>query len=417
MDCPAESIYNEPVGSVRSCHFKIRTFMAREEDNPDIRHLQERIASLEEETSRLTEQLAQDRSRHERLGGMLRMAPGFIFSMDSAGQILFANETFITAFGLTPGETRQGAVGPEDITTCQAQIFLGGEQQRRLLAENRQIIETGMKSYDPEYVVKFSDGTERVFQLQRERVIDPVTGNAIIVGVGADITRRIEAERRLLRGRDALLLGMLRLTEARDNETGLHLERVCAFSELLAEGLRDVYPEIDEEFIHTISVAAALHDVGKIGIADAILKKPAKLTDDEYDRMKTHTYIGADALIETKLKWGDDPLLEMAAEIAVGHHEWWDGSGYPYGLAGEQIPLSARIVALADVYDALSSTRYYKAAMSHEDACRIIRKGAGRHFDPKVVNAFESSMDEFDAIVIAAHLQEQEMSSAGGNGE
>ncbi len=172
---------------------------------------------------------------------------------------------------------------------------------------------------------------------------------------------------------------------------------------------RNSYTEIDGRYIHTISIAAALHDVGKIGIADAILKKPDKLTADEYDRMKAHTCIGADALIDTKLKWGDDPFLEMAAEIAVAHHEHWDGGGYPYGITAEQIPLSARIVALADVYDALSSARYYKAAMSHDEACRIIREGAGTHFDPKVVEAFETIADEFDAIVIAAHLQEQEL--------
>ncbi len=373
--------------------------MAKDKNSRNVSDLQQRVKELEDQLVRLKE--------------LLRVAPGFIFMMDADGHVLFANDTFARVLGLSPEELSRfettGRANDQAIAHGETQAFFGGGKMLKLTMENRDILATGRPVFEPERVVTFDDGSEKILQLQRERYTDPVTGESIVVGYGADISRRVRAEEGLLRGRDALLLGMLRLTEARDNETGFHLERVCAFSELLADALRGVYEEIDEKFIHTISVAAALHDVGKIGIADAILKKPDKLTDEEYDRMKAHTCIGADALIETKLKWGDDPLLAMAAEIAVGHHERWDGSGYPYGIAGEQIPLSARIVALADVYDAVSSVRYYKRAVSHAEACRVIRDGAGTHFDPKVVDAFASVADEFDAIVIAAHLQEQEL--------
>ncbi len=387
--------------------------MARDKNKRESNTLQRRIDELESQVRELEHRLSAGSDQSARLRELLRVAPGFIFMMDRDGQVLFANDTFARVLGFSAGEMdrleSRGVANDEDFAHGQTQAFFGGGRMLELVMENREVLESGIARHEPEYVVTFDDGSEKTLQLQRERYTDPVTGEAIVVGFGADISRRVQAEARLLRGRDALLLGMLRLTEARDNETGFHLERVCAFSELLAETLRDTYTEIDGRYIHTISVAAALHDVGKIGIADAILKKPDKLTADEYDRMKAHTCIGADALIDTKLKWGDDPLLEMAAEIAVAHHEHWDGGGYPYGIAGEQIPLAARIVAVADVYDALSSTRYYKAAMSHDEACRVIHEGAGSHFDPKVVDAFESLEREFDAIVIAAHLQEQEL--------
>ena len=137
-----------------------------------------------------------------------------------------------------------------------------------------------------------------------------------------------------------------------------------------------------------MTVTAALHDIGKVGIPDAVLKKPGKLTDEERKIMNSHTTIGGDTLIAVRQQWEQDEFLRTAAEIALAHHEKWDGSGYPYGRSGDTIGLSARIVAVADVYDALTSERVYKKAMPHEKAKGIIVEGSGAHFDPLVVEAF-----------------------------
>jgi HD-GYP domain-containing protein (c-di-GMP phosphodiesterase class II) len=138
-----------------------------------------------------------------------------------------------------------------------------------------------------------------------------------------------------------------------------------------------------------------MHDIGKVGIPDSILLKPGGLSDQERRQMQTHTLIGSDTLIAIRRRVGDDDLINMGVQVALEHHERWDGTGYPYGLKAEEIALSARIVALADMYDALTSQRVYKAAMSHEEACRIIRDARGSHFDPRIVDAFDRVADTF----------------------
>jgi putative two-component system response regulator len=159
--------------------------------------------------------------------------------------------------------------------------------------------------------------------------------------------------------------------------------------------------------------AAALHDIGKAGIPDRILLKPGRLSPEEFEIMKTHTTLGRDAIANAKRKLGVDvDYLNVAKEIAYSHHEKWDGSGYPEGLAGSAIPLSGRLMALADVYDALISRRLHKEAMSHEQATHIIQQTRGRHFDPDVVDAFLAVQDNFQAVAIAysdssADLQRQ----------
>jgi putative two-component system response regulator len=138
-----------------------------------------------------------------------------------------------------------------------------------------------------------------------------------------------------------------------------------------------------------------LHDIGKVGIPDSILLKPGRLTPEEFEVMQTHTLIGEQTLTAALEKYPEAQFLRFACEIVACHHERWDGSGYPRGLAGEQIPLCARIVALADVYDALTSKRVYKAAMTHDEAKRIIAEGAGNHFDPEIVRSFLALAEEF----------------------
>jgi putative two-component system response regulator len=199
----------------------------------------------------------------------------------------------------------------------------------------------------------------------------------------------------------AMLVALGSLAETRDNETGNHIRRTQHYVKLLAEQTRDVF-HLGEREIDMISRSAALHDIGKVGIPDAILLKPGKLTADEFGIMKTHTVLGRDTIAQAEkyLEGGSD-FLATAREIAHCHHEKWDGSGYPRGLSGDAIPPSARLMAVADVYDALRSKRVYKDAFSHDQAVGIIVAGSGQHFDPAVVRAFESVADQFLALSLA----------------
>lgn len=195
--------------------------------------------------------------------------------------------------------------------------------------------------------------------------------------------------REVLETRLQIVHSLGRAAEYKDNETGLHVRRMSEYVHIVARALG--YSEHDaDELLH----AAPMHDIGKIGVPDAILTKPGKLTPAEWAIMRQHTVIGARIL-------GDHPsgLLRMAAKIALNHHERWDGAGYPNGLAGEDIPHAARIVAIADVFDALTSVRPYKPAWSVEEAVALIRSESGRHFDPEVAAAF---LDSLPQVLIAS---------------
>ena len=196
----------------------------------------------------------------------------------------------------------------------------------------------------------------------------------------------------------AIIFAMAKLAESRDPETGEHLERMAEYSKLLCNNLR-MLPKyetvIDDKFVDNIYAASPLHDIGKVGIPDNILTKPDKLSEREFDIMKTHTVIGADTLRIVDEKHPGNALVRMGIEIAESHHEKWDGSGYPYGLAGDKIPLAGRILALGDVYDALTSKRVYKEAFSYDKSREIIIEGRGTHFDPDVVDAFIAVGNEF----------------------
>jgi len=202
--------------------------------------------------------------------------------------------------------------------------------------------------------------------------------------------------------RDSAIVGLSALAESRDNETGAHILRTQKYIKSLALDLQALPSHsslLSDEYIDLLYKSAPLHDVGKVGIPDNILLKPGKLTDDEFETMKQHPMIGAQALsiAESQME-GDSSFLMLAKEIALTHHEKWDGSGYPQKLEGEDIPLSGRLMALADVYDALISKRVYKPGFSHEKARGIILEGKGTHFDPQIVEAFMRVEDEFKAI-------------------
>ena len=200
-----------------------------------------------------------------------------------------------------------------------------------------------------------------------------------------ELTRLVALKTAQLKETQQKIIHILgRAAEYKDNETSLHVIRMSRYTRILAEAAG-----LDETHVELLTSAAPMHDIGKIGIPDNILKKPGKLTPDEYHHMKKHSEIGAQII-------GDDDseLLKMASLVASSHHEKWDGSGYTKGLMGEAIPLEGRIVAIADVFDALTSVRPYKKAWTVPDAIQFLEQGAGSHFDPNLVPLFLASMDK-----------------------
>ena len=197
----------------------------------------------------------------------------------------------------------------------------------------------------------------------------------------------------------ATIFALAKLAEARDEDTGDHLKRIQIYCRLIAEklSLRSDYKDrINAEFIDNLQKASPLHDIGKVGIRDVILLKPGKLTTEEFQEMKQHTVIGANTLEEVYQNYPGNYFVKIGIEIARSHHEKWDGSGYPDGLCGDEIPLSAQIMALVDVYDALRSKRVYKEAYSNSETKTIIIKESNRHFNPLIVETFLIFEKEFD---------------------
>lgn len=210
-----------------------------------------------------------------------------------------------------------------------------------------------------------------------------------------------EKAKQLSESQLATIFALAKLADSRDGDLGFRLDRVRLYCKLIAETLRLGSPyaeEIDPEFVTLIQHAAPLHDIGEVAVPDAVLLKPGKLTPEEWQIMKTHAEIGERTLNSIAAYHKDNAFIQMGIEIAGGHHERWDGKGYPRGLAGTEIPLSARIMALVDVYDALRSVRCYKTEATHADAVATIKAAAGSHLDPVVVAAFVELAPQFDRI-------------------
>jgi putative two-component system response regulator len=215
----------------------------------------------------------------------------------------------------------------------------------------------------------------------------------------AEVERRT---REVIAIQDVTILAMASLAETRDSDTGNHIRRTQHYIRVLANKLKD-HPRfassLDDSTIDMLFKSAPLHDIGKVGIPDRILLKPGRFEPAEFEIMKTHTTLGRDAIEHAEQSLGTPvAFLSMAKEIAYAHQEKWDGSGYPLGLSGDDIPVSARLMAVADVYDALISRRVYKDGMPHERAVAIISDGAGSHFDPDIVEAFLVLADDFKVI-------------------
>ena len=223
-----------------------------------------------------------------------------------------------------------------------------------------------------------------------------------------DLTDRVRLEKKLQESfqqiketQSGAILGFARLTEYRDKDTGKHLERIREYTRVLATGISR-HPRYSDyvtaDYIEDLCLSSVLHDVGKVAIEDAVLRKPGKLSPEEFLKVKEHARLGGEALKAVDQEIKRESFLTIGKEVAFSHHERWDGAGYPSGLAGERIPLSARIVALADVYDALTSRRTYKEALSHDEAVKIIVSERGTHFDPDIVDVFTENSETFRRI-------------------
>jgi putative two-component system response regulator len=215
-------------------------------------------------------------------------------------------------------------------------------------------------------------------------------------------TEVVKRTRELAAIQDVTILAMASLAETRDNDTGNHIRRTQYYLELLANYLKNhdrFRGFLNDYTINMLFKSAPLHDIGKVGIPDRILLKPGRFEPHEFEIMKTHCQLGRDAIQHAEDQLGlEVEFLKYAKEIAYGHQEKWDGSGYPEGLAGDYIPISARLMAVADVYDALISRRVYKDGMPHAKAVSIIGEGKGSHFDPDIVDAFMALTEEFQAV-------------------
>jgi PAS domain S-box-containing protein len=335
------------------------------------------------------------------------------YEIDLKGKLNFFNDSACRMLGYPCAEL-EGA---------DARKLVNVDNLRGVRRVFRRVLTSGSSADMSEVEILRKDGRSRILELsvslKKNREGRPIGFG----GVMRDVTERLRNEREkqklaalLHEARSATILGLAKLAEYRDEGTGKHLERIREYSRLIAEQMAKL-PKyrgyITTAYIEDIYRSSILHDIGKVGIPDAILLKPEELTEDEFEVIKTHTVLGGEALNAIDARIEGKSFLTLGKEIAYHHHEKWDGSGYPMGLNAEQIPLSARMVALADVYDALTSKRFYKEAYSHDRAREIIVGLRGSHFDPDVVDVFLKVEDIFRQI--CKELREEQEILADNN--
>lgn len=272
-------------------------------------------------------------------------------------------------------------------------------------------MDTMNKSIDEEYYTNAADMEKHIKMVRLWQYVSLVSALAIIAfciyivfmgNKGIISTQQSEEkshQQKVLQMQHGIIAGMANLIESRDGETGEHVKRTEKIAHLISEQLRkdNIYTNIiDDKFIRNLVSAAPLHDVGKIAVPDYILRKPGKLTEEEFEIIKTHTTKGGEVIYDTMMDIGENDYLKMAGDIALYHHEKWNGKGYPKNLKGTEIPLSARIIAVADVFDALISERCYKKAMTIDEAYKIIIEESGSHFDPWIVKSFVKIRGELE---------------------
>ena len=304
------------------------------------------------------------------------------------------------AADLHPAEC--GAV-PERVFVSGEQWILSGAIEAPLDGENARLHGSTPFVCKP---LKTPDGTIGVLNISGRQIRQPFSELDLeyidlVAGIAAATIHDALTRQSLDVAHESIVMALAKLAEYRDNDTGKHLERVVEFSLRLAEQLRrgkQFGSCIDDGFLADLKRAMPLHDIGKVAVPDHILLKPGKLTPEEFVTMRAHAQIGADTIASVVQRVPGVRFLAMAEEIALSHHEWVDGSGYPRGLRGDDIPLAARMAAVADVYDALTSKRPYKDAFPHERAVSTISKSRGSQFDPTIVTAFLSCEQKFAQV-------------------
>ncbi len=320
------------------------------------------------------------------------------------GDILLCNKRFAKEFAVSD----QTAPPP-----CLFDFFVG-KRRNKMVAQMLPRFSGRSPIYGVETMMVTAKGEEITVEISGSWVDIDNSGPGCQL-VLRNITKRKKMERQMLEStrlidhsRRTAILGLAKLAEYRDQDTGAHLERIREYTRMLTRSLSGqsgLQHLITPSFLEDITLSSVLHDIGKVGIPDNILLKPGKLSREEFEVMKMHCIYGRDVLAEARRDSGNVSFLAMGQQITHFHHEKWDGSGYPEGLSTTDIPLAARIVALADVYDALTSKRCYKQAMSHEQAREIIVRDRGSHFDPQVVDAFLEQEEQFKRIRMEILLQ------------
>ena len=288
----------------------------------------------------------------------------------------------LSGIALTAIAAEQASTISAVIASCSSLAVVAALMLVHLRSAVREMSSQEMSALREDVVVDISQKYDRMIE-------------RLNTGLELEVSERLRSS---LATRHALIMGLAKLADYRDGETGAHLERLREYSDILARDLRDAFDEIDDEWIQSLCLAAVLHDIGKVGVPDSILLKPARLSIEEREIIKRHTRIGADTLIDIRRNYGDDAMINMGIQVTLQHHERWDGKGYPFGISGDNIALSARIVSLADFYDALTTERVYKKAYSHKETCKMIREARGTQFDPAIVDAFERLSQRFNEI-------------------
>jgi PAS domain S-box-containing protein len=319
------------------------------------------------------------------------------YEVDFEGYFIFVNDSLSKILG----------VPKLDLRFMNFWDFMDDENAGRIYEIFAECRRTGepAKAFDCEFSI---DGKIRFIEASASLLRDSKGLPTGYRGVLRDRTEKkkmemdlLESYRKVHEARTATILGLAKLAEYRDEGTGTHLERIREYARILTVQLAK-NPKfrgfIDQQYIDDIYQSSILHDIGKVGTPDALLLKPGELTEEEFEIIKRHTLMGGNAIRAIESQIEGKSFLAMGREIAYNHHEKWDGSGYPKGLKGEAIPLSARIIALADVYDALTTKRFYKEAYSHDKARDMIFALKGKHFDPDMVNAFTTVAEKFNQV-------------------
>jgi PAS domain S-box-containing protein len=350
--------------------------------------------NLEDEVERRAKALEESELRYREL---YENIIDMVILVDAGNNIQMANPRFYLCTGMPAGSSNvsfMSVVHPDDLELVEEQMMAN-------LLEEYDIMDFQFR------IINRREG----IPLDVECNAQVIRKEGRLIGyqmVIRDITVRKRLERDLMESyrhaqnaRAATIVGLAKLAEYRDEDTGAHLERIREYARIIAEELsrkHEYQGHITPEYIEDIYSSSILHDIGKVGVPDSILLKPGKLTSEEFEIIKRHSTLGGEALSAVEAQVEGKSFLTLGREIAYYHHEKWDGSGYPEGRKGEDIPLSARIVALAAVYDALTSRRTYKEAYSHEKARDIIVTDRGKPFAPDVVDAFLVHEEEFRRI-------------------